>query len=79
MRLTFLRCLRWNSTWKVIDELSAKSWKNVRGIGIGCDQTSIYVAMSRTFQVGQLQDWHDLTGELKELRPTQSLRLERTL
>ena len=77
---TFVRCLRWeNGTWKVIDEVSAKSWKNVRGIGIGCDQTSIYVAMSRTFQMGQLQGWHDLTEELKKFRPTQSLRLERRL
>ena len=76
---TFSRRIRWkNGTWKVIDELSGRSWKNVRAAGIGCDQTSIYVVMSRTFQMGQLQGWHDLTAEIKKLEPGQSLKLERT-
>jgi hypothetical protein len=76
---TFSRRIRWkNGTWKVIDELSGRSWKNVRGAGIGCDQTSIYVVMSRTFQMGQLQGWHDLTAAIKKLEPGQSLKLERT-
>jgi len=30
------------------DELFAQSWKQVLTAGIGCDQTSIYVVMSRT-------------------------------
>jgi hypothetical protein len=77
---TFSRRLQWNNgSWKVIDELSARSWKNVRAAGIGCDQTSIYVVMSRTFQMGQLQGWHDLTKEIGKLAPGQSLKLERTL
>jgi len=35
--------------------------------GIGCDQTSIYVVMSRTFQRGQLQPWLDLTQSVRLL------------
>ena len=77
---TFSRRIQWkNGTWKVIDEISARSWKNVRAAGIGCDQTSIYVVMSRTFQMGQLQGWHDLTEEIGKLAPGQPLKLERTL
>jgi hypothetical protein len=77
---TFSRRIQWkNGTWKVVDELSARSWENVRAVGIGCDQTSIYVVMSRTFQTGQLQAWHDLTEKIRKLAPGQSLKLERTL
>lgn len=47
--------------------------------GIGCDQTSIYVVMSRTFQLGQLQSWLDLTEQVRQLNPGQNLRLERDL
>jgi len=42
----------------VIDELQAQSWKHVITAGIGCDQTSIYVVMSRTFQT--ITAWLDL-------------------
>ena len=74
----FVRELKWEGeTWRVRDELSARSWRNVVAAGVGCDQTSIYVAMSRTFQMGQLQPWLDLTDEVKKLTPGQSLRLER--
>jgi hypothetical protein len=74
----FHRQLRWESgQWRIIDELQAKSWENVVAAGIGCDQTSIYVVMSRTFQPGQLQPWLDLTPEVKKLAPGESLKLER--
>lgn len=74
----FHRQLRWeNGQWHIIDELQAKSWENVVAAGIGCDQTSIYVVMSRTFQQGQLQPWLDLTSEVKKLAPGESLKLER--
>ena len=63
--------------WYITDELSAKSWWGVMTAGIGSDQTSIYVVMSRTFQIGQLQPWHDLTTEIKKLDPGQPLRIER--
>jgi hypothetical protein len=77
---TFSRRIQWeDGTWKVVDELSARSWKRVRAVGIGCDQTSIYVVMSRTFQTGQLQAWHDLTEKIRSLAPGQSLKLTRTL
>ncbi|MBF2021257.1 MAG: hypothetical protein IGR93_14420 [Hydrococcus sp. C42_A2020_068] len=77
---TFSRQLRWeNGQWKIIDELHSASWDNVISAGIGCDQTSIYVVMSRTFQIGQLQPWLDLTEQVKQLKAGQSLKLERQL
>jgi hypothetical protein len=77
---TFTRQLRWeNGKWLVIDELKAESWHDVIAAGIGGDQTSIYVVMSRTFQLGQLQPWLDLTEQVKQLQPGQNLRLERFL
>lgn len=76
----FMRKLTWdNGRWLVTDELKAESWENVISVGIGCDQTSIYVVMSRTFQIHQLQPWLDLTSELPKLTPEQPLRVERSL
>jgi hypothetical protein len=76
----YRRQLKWeNGHWMVIDELNAQSWENVISAGIGCDQTSIYVVMSRTFQMGQLREWLDLTDRVKKLSANQSLKLERTL
>ncbi|NER08655.1 MAG: hypothetical protein F6K17_42075, partial [Okeania sp. SIO3C4] len=63
--------------WYITDELFAKSWWDVISAAIGCDQTSIYVVMSRTFQINQLQPWYDLTTEIKKLSPGQSLKIER--
>jgi hypothetical protein len=74
----FRRQLRWeDGHWYVLDELQAKTWENVTAAGIGCDQTSIYVVMSRTFQQSQLQPWLDLTQEVKKIAPGESLKLER--
>ncbi|MGH2412304.1 MAG: hypothetical protein ACRDEA_01120, partial [Microcystaceae cyanobacterium] len=77
---SFSRQLRWeNGQWYIFDELHAESWDNVIAAGIGADQTSIYVVMSRTFQMGQLQPWLDLTEQIKQLKPGQPLKLERHL
>jgi hypothetical protein len=76
----FCRHLRWqDGHWQIYDELRAESWQTVITVGIGCDQTSIYVVMSRTFQLGQLQPWLDLTAQVKQLKSGQSLRWERQL
>lgn len=76
----FLRQLRWqNGTWQLTDELRADDWGNVISAGIAADQTSIYVVMSRTFQVGQLQPWMDLTVQVKSLAPGQPLQVVRSL
>ncbi|NJO39898.1 MAG: hypothetical protein HC769_04045 [Cyanobacteria bacterium CRU_2_1] len=76
----FSRQLRWkNGYWTVIDELKAQDWDAVISAGIGCDQTSIYVVMSRTFQLGQLQPWLDLTEEVRKLAPGETLTVEREL
>ncbi len=66
-----------DGVWYITDELFAKSWWDVISAAIGCDQTSIYVVMSRTFQINQLQPWYDLTTEIKKLSPGQSLKIER--
>ena len=74
----FQRQLCWeNGKLHVIDELKAKNWENVLAADIGCDRTSIYVVMSRTFQISQLQPEWNLTEEAKKLAPGESLRLER--
>lgn len=75
----FVRRFRWqNGHWHVTDELRANRWDDVVTAGIGCDQTSIYVVMSRTFQVGQLQEWLDLTEAVKSLNLGEPLKVERT-
>ncbi|MCU0525102.1 MAG: hypothetical protein MUF72_09780 [Elainella sp. Prado103] len=65
--------------WGVEDELRSLDWQSVVAAGIGADQTSIYVVMSRTFQVGQLQPWLDLTDQVKRLDPGVPLRIQRWL
>jgi hypothetical protein len=35
--------------------------------------------MSRTFQSGQLQPWHDLTEQMHQLKDDEPLKLERVL
>jgi hypothetical protein len=76
---TFSRVLKWrDDSWSITDELRAKDWNDVEAAGIGCDQTSIYVVMSRTYQRGQLQSWLDLTGEVKRLKQGEPLKVERS-
>ncbi|HIK16493.1 MAG TPA: hypothetical protein IGS53_14590 [Leptolyngbyaceae cyanobacterium M33_DOE_097] len=76
----FYRQLQWqDGQWQLSDDLQADSWQVVEQVGIGCDQTSIYVVMSRTFQAGQLQPWLDLTDKAHSLRDRQPLHLERRL
>lgn len=75
----FHRHLRWqNGQWHLADDLQADSWRSVQSIGIGCDQTSIYVVMSRTFQRGQLQPWLDLTDKIRHLQTGEDLKCDRT-
>jgi hypothetical protein len=64
--------------WNVLDEVNTNDWSAVENVGIGCDQTSIYVVMSRTFQQGQLSGWLDLTQEARGLKAGESLKVERT-
>lgn len=74
----FQRQLRWeDARWVIRDELRAESWKDVVSAGIGGYQTSIYVVMSRTFALGQLQPWLELTDDVKKLSAGESLKLER--
>lgn len=76
----FTRKLEWEKgRWRVTDELHAESWTDVAAAGIGGDQTSIYVVMSRTFQAGQLQPWLDLTPEIRQLSAGDPLKVERWL
>ena len=74
----FQRQLSWeHDRWVVRDEITSENWQHVKNGGIACDQTSIYVVMSRTFQLGQLQPWLDLTPQMKTLAPGETLKLER--
>jgi hypothetical protein len=74
----FSRRLYWQDEhWQVEDILQAESWFNIVSGDIGCDRTSIYVVMSRTFQPGQLQPALDLRTQLKTLNSGESLTLTR--
>jgi hypothetical protein len=74
----FSRRLSWrDGQWQIEDRLLAESWDNIIAADIGCDRTSIYVVMSRTFQPGQLQPPWDLTEQLKNLKPQESFNLTR--
>ena len=76
----FTRVLEWrDDTWHVRDEIISQIWPSVRAGGIGVDQTSIYVVMSRTFQPGQLAQHTDLTDQIRSLQPGQALVVDRTL
>ena len=76
----FSRCFTWqDGHWRVTDKLTAESWDNVVAVDLGCDRTSIYVVMSRTFQPGQLQPALDLSDRLKNLSSTESLDLIRNI
>ncbi|MGC1479812.1 MAG: hypothetical protein WA771_04870 [Chthoniobacterales bacterium] len=81
----FERTLHWDrdgtgrDLLRVSDRVTGERWENVGKAGIGCDQTSIYVVMSRTFQAGQLLPWIDLTDRLEELGPGDTLTYERDI
>ena len=63
----------------VRDRVEGDDWKSVRQAGIGCDQTSIYVVMSRTFQAGQMLPWIDLTERASRLQAGETLEHSRVL
>lgn len=65
--------------WLVSDEVTSDDWSRVTEVGIGCDQTSIYVVMSRVFQEGQLSGWHDFTELARTLRSGEKLKIDRAL
>jgi hypothetical protein len=74
----FARTLEWDGErWKIVDRIKAESWQEVEAAGVGPDQTSTYVAMSRTFQRSQLQPWIDLTGKVRALKNGEPLIIER--
>lgn len=76
---SFTREIRWSPTGRleITDEVIADRWREVVDAGVGADQTSIYVVMSRTFQPGQLQPWHDLSEALPRLEPGEALTWKR--
>jgi hypothetical protein len=77
---TFNRSFVWKDDTLVIeDELNAETWENVAGVALGVDQTSIYVVMSRTFQVAQMQSWQDLTLQAQNLKSGEALKLNRKI
>lgn len=74
----FSRSFHWkNKTLEVTDTLYAKDWSRVKNVGIGCDQTSIYVVMSRTFHEGNLSGFIVLDHEIKNLKQGEPLVLKR--
>jgi hypothetical protein len=78
-RFEFTRELTWQpgGELEMRDTLRAPTWTDVEEVAIGTSQTSIYVVMSRTYQPGQLEPWHDLTPELERLPEDEPLIVER--
>jgi len=63
--ISFQRRLLWREGgWEVHDRFTSEAWGSVQSFGIGSDQTSIYVAMSRTYQPARTQSWIDLTDRV---------------
>lgn len=76
----FERTFEWNGAhWQIVDRIEAATWRDVELAGTGPAQTSIYVAMSRTFQSGQLQTWLDLTSQIRSLKDGEPLIVERNV
>jgi hypothetical protein len=74
----FRRELSWmNGRLRVSDLVESDDWKRVKRAAIGCDQTSIYVVMSRTFQTGQMLPWTDLTERVAKLEAGEPLEIHR--
>lgn len=74
----YQRFLDWDEEEIVVrDQLQVPSWRKIKQVGIGADQTSIYVVMSRTFQLSQLQSWLDFSEKLKDLTKGDTLHIER--
>lgn len=63
--------------WHIQDTITAERWDNVVSACIACDQTSIYVVMSRTFQPGQLTRPIDLGTRLVMLSSNEDLTVDR--
>lgn len=74
----FDRRFRWQAGALTVDDrLEADDWAAAESVLLGCDQTSIYVVMSRTFQAGQMLDWLDLTERARGQRKGEALKLSR--
>ena len=76
----FDRSFTWRGDrWQIRDRLTAAAWDRVTAVDLGCDRTSIYVVMSRTFQPGQLQPAWDLSDQLAALGSNDAIELVREL
>jgi hypothetical protein len=74
----FSREFTWSGDCLIVrDRVEATDWSGVEAAAIGCDQTSIYVVMSRTFQAAQMLPWMDLTPRIRKLKPGEALEIER--
>lgn len=74
----FSRTFTWDSgRLKVRDTLKSRDWSKVRDIRILGDQTSIYIAMSRTFHPGQLLPDLTLKDRTRNLENGEALQVER--
>jgi hypothetical protein len=63
--ISFQRRICWrDGSWEIHDCFVSRHWKSVQVFGIGGDQTSIYVAMSRTCQPMRSHAWIDLTDRI---------------
>jgi len=76
----FHRRLEWRGDrWHVTDEITGPSWKDVTAGGFLNHQTSIYIAMSRVYEDGQLCGPTDLTPMIRKLADREALVVHRVL
>lgn len=72
--MRFHRRLEWKAgAWECRDTLACGDWDSVQRLLIGNDQTSIYIAMSRTYADGQLREGTDLTDVARSLQKGETL------
>ena len=74
----FERKFRWKNNHLIVDDrLEARNWDDADSVLLGCDQTSIYVVMSRTFQSGQMLEWTDLSSQFRNNKDGSALTFSR--
>jgi len=74
----FERIFRWEDGGiTVTDSVRGVPWSKVRGVAIGCDQTSTATVMSRFYHPHQLHGWMDLTPRTRDLDDGEELTIGR--
>ncbi len=76
--ITYRRRIEFGDTTKIIDEITLPDEDvTVEKLSAGADHTSIYIAVSQSFQRSMLREWVDLSEYVDELNRERHVRIER--